>query len=173
MINYLCTYCLKEIREAADCAEDLVSHGICYDCLSREMARYGQALEAFLDTFREPVFVVDEHNDILGANKVARRRVNGGLLTLSKSLHYPPVFGCLHLDNAAGCEEGIQCLSCTIRSTVKETYETGIACSRIPACNDLRALDGDRKVEFFITTEKIGESVFLHLQRNTVIEPAV
>ena len=166
MIHYICAICKKELRPPIDDLETLTSHGMCSDCLSEVMSPYGQALEAFLDTFTEPVFVVDENRTLLRANKAARNRVNIGLLYPVPDINIQ-VFGCLDAGN--GCGKGMQCLSCSIRSTVKQTYKTGTSFKRMPCCDALRSYEEVREVEYFISTEKVGQSVFLHVERSPAI----
>ncbi len=169
-MSYICSYCQKEIKAASECEEQLVSHGICYDCFSKELSPYGQTLEYFLNTFSEPVFVVGEQDAICGVNHAARTRVKKDFLNIS---YFQDIrlFGCLNGRNAAECPAEIQCLNCSINTLVKKTYKTGQPFHRVPACHDLRSLAGMRVTDFFISTRKIGGSIFLHIERTLTKGP--
>ncbi len=167
-----CIYCQKVISENHDCDESLVSHGICFTCLTNELAKYGQSMETFLNTFSEPIFIIGGKDDIWGANQAARQRVNSDILNISEHQDIR-IFGCLNDSNREICQAEVQCLNCAIRSAVKATFSSDDFRVRIPACHDIRSLDGHRNIEFYVSTKKIGTSVFLHIEQLQPVDLAV
>jgi hypothetical protein len=85
------------------------------------------------------------------------------------------VFECRHAREPGGCGNTTHCLSCTIRLTVMHTLETGYGRTRVRAYPDLHRLSGDERILFFISTEKVGDAVFLRIdgvENETIPPPA-
>lgn len=158
----VCTYCHKTLNPKELEDEQRISHGICRGCIEDLMAGSGQSVASFLNRFPVPIFVVADDGCVINANQQGLELVGKSLGEVSNSLG-GEVFGCLYADEPGGCGETLHCRSCTIRNTVMETLTTGYPCYRVPACQDLDTLVGPRQVHFLISTEKVGNAVWLRI----------
>lgn len=113
----------------------------------------------------EPVFVVSAEGRVLAANAP----VSGLLKKTPSALEGAlggDAFDCTHARQPGGCGAQVHCRSCVIRRTVGETFETGVAQRRIPACVDTVTADGNRSIEYLISTEKVGGVVLLKIEQS-------
>lgn len=165
MIRYICFECQTELRppDQLENPEELISHGLCRKCLEISMSRFGRSLTNYLQSFSEPVLVVDQDGRIITVNDSGQEVLSKNITKIEGYLG-GQVFGCLHSREPGGCGETLHCLSCVVRNTVEETYKTGIAHHRIPACQDLDTVSGPRTTRFIISTEKIEKAVLLILE---------
>lgn len=168
MIRYLCCECQAELRppEETDAKEELVSHGLCRSCLEVSMSRFGRSLDEYLNSFAEPVLVVDQTGRIITINGMGQQVLSKPSDQIEGYLG-GQVFGCLYAKEEGGCGETLHCLSCVIRTSVEETHRTGTAHHRVPACQDLDTVAGPRLTRFVISTEKIEDVVLLRVDEIT------
>jgi hypothetical protein len=127
------------------------------------MRKFGRSLTDYLQSFAEPVLVIDQDGRVITVNEPGRKVLNKGIKEIEGYLG-GEVFGCEHSKEPGGCGETLHCLSCVVRSTVERTYHTGITHHRIPACPDLDIVSGPRTIKFIISTEKIEKAVLLKIE---------
>lgn len=139
-----------------------ITHGICGDCTRKVLAFSAKPLRNFLDQFPKPVFLMD----------VAGRVVTGNSAAFSLLQKTPDLvegelggdaFDCNYAELPGGCGKTVHCKSCTIRMSITSTFESGKSAIRVPAYPDLHQLTGEDRIRYFITTERIGETVLLRI----------
>ncbi len=164
MIIRKCSICNKELGPPIEMGipEVVTSHGICRTCLNEYIKGSGISLEAFLDKLPAPVFVVNGEGRIQKANSKAKEIVSKDVDEIEGFLG-GEVFQCHYSTLPGGCGQTVHCKSCAIRNTVMKTFETGIACIRVPACQDLDTFTGVRTIRFLISTEIADDVVLLFI----------
>ena len=164
MILRKCSICQAELGPPLEPEDPEVhtSHGICRDCLDGYLNGAGMSMEEFLDGLPVPIFVVDGEGRVQGANLLGRETVSKDLDQIAGYLG-GEVFQCHYATLPGGCGHTLHCKSCVIRNTVMKTHETGVACIRVPACQDLDTFEGPRTIRFLISTEKAGDVVLLFI----------
>jgi hypothetical protein len=144
-------------------ANQPVSHGICKDCASKILTDMHKTLEGFINRFSFPILVVNNDAALIEANRAARV-IHGRKLELVKGVRAGDIIECAHSFEKGGCGRTIHCRACTIRNSVKQTFLTGQATIKVPATADVFHGGEVNKVQFFITTEKIGDFVALKIE---------
>ena len=161
----VCAWCKNEIDPDSSSLVSIdvpISHGLCPDCVPKFFTFMGKPMRNFLDEFAGPVFLVDSTNKIITAN-------SNGLALMDR----PPdeieekkigdVFECPHASMSEGCGNSTHCKTCTIRSAIIETSQTGQARLQVPAFADLHSFSKIKKSKFAISTEKVGDAVLLRI----------
>lgn len=126
MIRQVCTFCacdLGSIEEPVGGCPDL-SHGICIDCFPKLLAGKGTKFRQFLDSFPIPVFLVDQDARVLGANHKGLGLLSTDLGKVQGRLA-DELFACKHSREPGGCGQTLHCKTCTIRTAITETHESG------------------------------------------------
>lgn len=76
------------------------------------------------------------------------------------------IIECANSRLPGGCGRTVHCVACTLRNSVRETYETGQGVSRVPAWIGLHG-EADEiartRLRLLISTEKAGDVVLLRL----------
>jgi len=144
--------------------EYIISHGICDECATSFFAEYGVELVAFLDSLAAPVVVIDEMGIVKSANTKARKLLQKDLPNVEG---YTPgeVFECAYSKLPEGCGRTIHCNGCTIRATVMDTLQSGKSHLRKAACLHRGVPDHPKSIEFFISTERVGDVVLLRIDK--------
>lgn len=73
------------------------------------------------------------------------------------------VFECVFAKLPDGCGKTIHCDGCTIRNTVMNTFMTGESHLKVPAGLSWGSTENQIELQFFISTEKVKEVVFLRI----------
>ena len=139
--------------------DEVITHGICGDCISNLELQEGAELSLLLESVSEAVLVLDDDGDIQGMSKKAGELLRIDHQAFTKK---PPgmVFECPHARNPAGCRHTIHCSGCTIRMAIQETARTGKSVVRRPAT----VKETDATAGLLITTEKTGRMVLLRIE---------
>ncbi len=153
--------------DSASESPEAISHGICRSCLDTIVIGGGKSLEAFLDQFSEPVFVVDGNVRVVTANSRGLAMLVKDIRTVRGEMN-GNVFGCIHADDPGGCGETVHCHSCAIRNAVTQVLETGQLCIEQSVCQELDTVIGPRNVRFLISAEKAGNAVLLRIDEAKV-----
>lgn len=157
----VCAWCKDELDRRDD-GKNIVTHGICESCVYSFLEIHPVSLQQYLDDFSVPILVLNEDRRIIGANhrasKLANKKISGILGKLGGE-----VMECEHAYSKEGCGHNIHCKACTIRKTVLSTFETGESHDHVPAYLNVRNPDGTFDAQLVISTEKVGDSVFLRI----------
>ncbi|MBI5557758.1 MAG: PAS domain-containing protein [Deltaproteobacteria bacterium] len=165
----ICAWCKNEIEpHGSPSAENgtPVTHGICPACLRKVLQHEARSLRDFLDRFPQPVLVVDSDVKVITANQAGLAALGKKSKEIEGELG-GDVFGCDYARLPQGCGKTIHCKSCVIRNTVTDTLRTGRSHIRVPAYPELHFLTGEKKIRFLISTEKVGDTVFLRIDEVT------
>lgn len=164
MIKYICAWCEKELKIEFDAnnLEESISHGICDDCFRQMIAEDAESLVEFLDRIKTPVFIVNDDARILAASSLGQELVGKDIDNIKDHLG-GEVFECAYSKLPGGCGKTIHCKSCVIRNTVMDTLDSGEPQYRIPAILNHGEPENINEVEFYISAEKKGDSVFLRI----------
>jgi len=162
--SVVCAWCGKILKvDSADVRSRPISHGICQLCSSKIFAEMATPMQEFLDSFSAPVIVVDKEFSILAAGKKALSMA-GIDASQIKGLRCGDVFGCIHARKAEGCGKTSNCINCVMFDAIKHTYKTGLPRVRVPAYPDFNCTNKDKKIQYYVSSEKIGEMVVLILE---------
>ena len=157
----ICAWCGRSLDDDPDLDEEEtnVSHGMCTDCRFHFEAEYGMRLERFLDGLPTPILLVDSEGEVIHVNRSAQSFLDKPLDQINAHISCR-VFECEYAFLPGGCGQTVHCSGCAIRNTVMDTYRTGRSGNRVPAPISRR---GGNRIEFLISTEKIGDVVALRV----------
>jgi PAS domain-containing protein len=165
----ICAWCGDVIDEASAANEVrsiILEHGICAQCASILLSDNGYYLTAFLDGVDVPVIVIDSDARVLTANKQAREALHKDQKSI-QGFRRGEVFECANAKLPGGCGNTVHCSGCTVHRTVMDTAETGRSHLRTPAYLHHGTPENFRRVDYFISTEKVGGAVLLRIDKAT------
>lgn len=170
-MKIVCAWCNKIIKEKHinRLENNAVSHGICPACARKTLSKLSMPMTVFLDKFPAPVFMVDGEGKVLSANGKAYAMMEKNPDDFD-GIPGGEAFNCIYAKLPGGCGRTIHCRSCTIRMTVMDTIKTGRNHLRIPAYPDLHTVTGEKQVRFYISTQRVGDTVFLIVDEINVID---
>jgi len=162
----ICAWCKKQIGTVSQTTfgDDVVSHGICKDCVDNLTFQKGVPLQRYLDALREPVMLMTGDGVVCQVNSAACRLLGKEATAVERQLA-GDVFECAYARLPEGCGRTIHCSGCTLRRAVTETHQTGIPRYRIPATLSREDPDHPGSITMYITTVKVGDVVLLRLDR--------
>ena len=152
----------KDEPSHGDDAKDVAGREVSQKCVAEQVSVDERGLDIFLNTFREPVIIVDGMHDVVGANQAAKNRVKDVLLLRSRRL-VDGVFGCFNSDGTWASRKDFPCPDCPIRSAVTKAFQTGVMSRGVPCCPAFHEPGGAEGARHYLMTRKVGESVFLHI----------
>ena len=158
----ICAWCKKEIGENHDCSDLTVTHGICGTCSSKFRSQTQVSLAQFLDSFSEPIVLVNPLGLIINANEKAQALV-GKTLTHIDGLPGGNVFECENSYLREGCGNTEHCSGCLIRRTVMACMEDGKGRLNTTAMLNQRTPKGNQVICLTISTERIADLVLLRI----------
>ncbi|MEW6712416.1 MAG: PAS domain-containing protein [Candidatus Riflebacteria bacterium] len=159
-----CAWCQKIIKNSDQTQEKSfpISHGICEECSAIMVQQLDSPVQAFLDSFSQAIMMVDNLNNVIVANKAAKK-----LSKIDFDMFEQPrcgnLIGCIHSDAPEGCGATVHCQGCVIRRSILETDKTGRPCREI-ACADKFFYQGNRVANMVVTTEKVGDRILLKIE---------
>ena len=161
-----CAWCKKSMGtvEATAFGNDIITHGMCEDCMINMALGMAKPVDEFLDTLDCPVLMLEEDNTLSTANQQACELL-GKIKYEIVGKKSGDVLECPHSKNPGGCGMQVHCKSCVIRQSVKRTFETGQACKDIPAIPDIQQFGSKREVKFIVSTERVGKMILLKVNR--------
>jgi len=143
--------------------DDIISHGFCEPCAERlTYEALGKSLQEFLDSLGVPILVIEEGPRVRTANRQACELL-GKPVEEIQGRKGGEVIECVYSRMPGGCGENIHCESCTIRTTVLETFASGKSQERVVAYPDIYSVKEVKKVCLEISTEKVGGLVLLRI----------
>lgn len=155
----ICAWCQKEMGDAS-ANHHGITHGICQECarILFNVGPSGESIASFLNALAVPVLAIDQMCRVAVINDCFRETFD---FPSGKAVGAAPgdIFQCDYALTPEGCGNTIHCSGCTIRRSILDSFETGAINYRVPAV--LR--HGDTDVGLFITTERVGEVVFLRV----------
>ena len=157
----VCAWCRKDLGVKPGPAE-LITHGICDDCLEAISTKPDRDTQSFLDRIPAPILLVNSDGMVLTANKFACKRLHKKLPQIRQSLG-GDVLECAWARLPEGCGRTEHCQACVIRNSVLQTHQTGRPINRRRAYQVVHTRHGDRKVWLLISTQKIKDVVFLRI----------
>lgn len=161
-MKVICSYCHKRLDDKESLDNDLVSHGMCEECVEYFKQQWdGQSLGEYLDRFEFPVLVVDEGCRLLAANKEMADMLGKGERELYGLLG-GEALECVYARLEEGCGETVHCRICTVRNAINYTIQTGESLHRVECYVELDT----RREPYLVSTVKLDRSV------QVVFEPA-
>jgi hypothetical protein len=163
VMKMVCAWCglESEVGSGPGDSQAPISHGICSRCREQFRGPKTYHLQELLDQLPGQILLVDGHFNILAANEAAHLH-----LGTDPSIPNTPVGDAIECKNArapGGCGSTVACKVCAIRNAVMETHRSGASFERVPALADVEGPDGIRHVQYHISTEKLGDTVFLRI----------
>lgn len=132
-MRLVCSYCRKVIRHDAGSRVMDVSHGMCPSCAEHFGKLWqGMTLSDYLDTFAEPVLVVDGNARVIGVNQAVAKLLARDRASFPGLLG-GEAFACVHSRLPEGCGRTVHCRECAIRRGITRVHETGKPLRGVPA----------------------------------------
>lgn len=165
-MDTVCAWCNKQIiNEGSEItvSQRPVSHGICLECAKRMFAELSESMNEYLNRFDIPILIIDKNENLVSANDKALKRAGIKPEEL-KGMRCGDVIECSHATELGRCGKTVHCQSCVIRNSVLYTHSTGKSRVRVPAFPDIQQYDPEQKAQILISTEKVGEMVFIKIE---------
>lgn len=161
----LCAWCGIELRPSTPSTDGshAITHGICTTCAAYFFKPRDHSLRGFLNTLTTPVAVVDDDMRMIEANDLALKAL-GKTREAALGSRSGDVIECANAKQPGGCGRQVHCAACTLRNSVRETFETGEGFTEVPAWLRMDPAGNDGasgKMRVLISTEKIGNVVML------------
>lgn len=157
----VCGWCRKIIRSTPEL--DDISHGMCEECRDWMIEnKPGRSLKQFLDSLQAPVVIVNHEMEIQTGNAAASQILNKELERFSGNL-CGDALDCAHARLPGGCGKTVCCQTCTIRKSVRLTYETGVPCEYVESFQNVIINGNERRIRILISTWKSEELVYLRI----------
>lgn len=159
----VCSYCKKEIGPVlSEHIEGVITHGVCFECLTWLRKSIGQTLRDYLNTFYFPVLLVDSNVDVKIANNDAMDFLGKNLFEI-EGYRGGDAVECEYARFPEGCGGTVHCKACAIRNTVTETQKTGKSFKDVPAIQNIYSSGKVVKTHLKISTEKFNDLVLLRI----------
>lgn len=161
----ICAWCGIELHPSTPSAKDasVITHGICQPCADYFFTPRDPSLRGFLNTLTAPVAVVDDDMRVLEANDLALTAL-GKTRDAALGSRSGDVIECANAKLPGGCGRQVHCAACTLRNSVRETFETGHGFTEVPAwLRQTPSTDeaAPGRLRVLISTEKVGDVVML------------
>jgi Zn-finger nucleic acid-binding protein len=140
-----------------------VSHGMCPKCQVAFLGGPGPvSLKEYIERFKFPVILVNSNVELKEANQAALKLVGKDPGEVRSQL-VGEVMECIHASQPGGCGRTVHCQACTIRNSVKATFESGIPLIDVDAYQEIVTEKGLQRVRLKISTVKASESVLIKI----------
>ena len=162
----VCSWCRLDMGNVPSVifSEDVVTHGICFDCFGKVFGPQKYNLMEYLDSLNAPVIVIDSTVCVMSSNKKACSLLKKEMRDIV-GLRGGDVFECAYASLPGGCGETTHCKACTIRNTVLDTFNTGKSHLKTPAYLLQGVPDNYHEIQFEISTEKVKDIVLLRIDK--------
>jgi hypothetical protein len=157
----ICSWCKAVIRDDPTASNGPISHGLCSSCAERLFAEMGTPLEQYLDQWKEPILILDNHGRVRGGNQAAKK-LPGFAVSPDTALLPGDVIECPYAELPEGCGKTVHCVGCAIRRAITEAQKTGHPVQRLPAHRECRI--GDTPATLWVSAEKLGPHLYLILE---------
>jgi len=159
----ICAWCNKDLgdTEAASAPGHAVSHGICKECLD-QFSKDDPDFRSYLNSFDLPILAVDREGRVLIANKKSIELLGKEIEEIENSKG-GNAMECAHARLPGGCGNTYHCKTCTIRTSVMETFKTGNSIKKAPAYLDQMQGQEIKKINYLISTEMVNDVVLLRV----------
>jgi hypothetical protein len=171
-MDRICAWCgdvIDEAHAANKVQSIILEHGICSNCAAIVLSDNGYYLASYLDELEAPVIVIDSDARVLTANNQACAILHKDQVSI-QGYRGGEVFECAYSKLPGGCGNTVHCSGCTVRRTVMDTMKTGRSHLRTPAYLHHGTPEEFRRVDYFISTEKVEDAVLLRIDRATPAE---
>ncbi len=159
----ICAWCKKELTPREDMGtEKEITHGICSLCALKFSSGVPKTIKNMLDLIDEPVLVMDSLGVIKSANDSGLKLLGKDLESVENHLG-GDALECSYAQLPEGCGRTEHCRTCAIRNVLMDTLAHDRCYKKVPAYQRIRTSRGDRIMRFYISTEKVGEQIFLRI----------
>ena len=163
----ICAWCKKELPTKEDYAsKGEITHGICSFCAIKVTSYAPRTVKTLLNCINEPVLVINSEGIVKTANKSGQKLLSKKSEDIENHLG-GDVFECSYSNKAGGCGNTVHCKACAIRNIVMDTLSTGQGYKNVPAFQSIDTSDGTKILKFHISTEKVGDSILLRIEKVT------
>jgi hypothetical protein len=172
IVTHVCAWCSRALS-SVDGSNDSerVTHGICEDCVEAIISGMGRDLQQFLETIDAPVITIDAEGVVGSANQKATELLGRSLPSMEGQM-VGTVTDCAYARLPGGCGKTKSCTACTLRDVIDRTVETGRGLSDVPVNQTVLTGDGTETVTYRISSEKVGDVVFLKIREGTTPQEA-
>lgn len=159
----ICAWCKKELTPREEMGtEREITHGICSVCALKFTSNIPKTVKKMLNLIDEPVLVVDSLGIVKTANKSGLKLLGKKLADIEEHLG-GDALECSYAQLPEGCGRTEHCRTCAIRNVLMDTLTHGRCYKKVPAYQKIRTSRGDRIMRFFVSTEKVGDQIFLRI----------
>jgi hypothetical protein len=141
----------------------MITHGICEKCADNLGFQMGVSLEKFLNSLPVPIIAIDNDCRLVNANRPALEMVGMDIFRC-RGVLVGEVFECAYARLPGGCGKTIHCNGCVIRNSVRETWQTGRECIKVPAILNHHPTPVNGEPLFLISTKKVNDLVLLKIE---------
>ena len=164
----VCAWCQAELAADGASSDAPVSHGICAGCADEFLAD-DVSLKTMLDRLGVPVVAVDADGRLLTASREAGEALGRSASELA-GMKGGEAMACNHARLPGGCGQTVHCRTCTIRRTVMDSHEHGRSHTGVSAVQDQVCGGGTQRMEYRISTERVGKVVLLKIDDARAVE---
>jgi PAS domain-containing protein len=161
-MKIICAWCGKFLGEEEH-PKEMLSHGICPDCLRKLDAGDVISLRELIDKLEFPVLVTDGTVAIQRANRTAERAFGRPAHEMENStLGF--AIECVHARAPGECGRMEQCAGCLLRQALMETHDDGQPRHGFYSENDILTPQGTRPRRIRFSTNPVGDAVILAIE---------
>jgi len=157
----VCAWCKKELGSIGN-TSNVITHSICPRCARAMLAGKKLELQTYLNTFEEPILLVDENVTAIITNNSALDLLNKSPSDIEGYLG-GKVMECEYASLPGGCGKTVHCKACTIRLSVTDTFSTGKSIHNRTAYQNINTPKNTKRMHFTISTEKVGDFILLRI----------
>jgi cytochrome c553 len=162
-MKVVCAWCHKTLKEY-ESQRNMVSHGICPDCLRELIGGTDVNLRDFLDKLDFPVLLTDGTALVQRANRMADVVFGQSTTRMLTNVAIGMAIECLNAQGTGQCGRAEHCAGCVLRETILATHGDGQPRYGMYSQNEVTTALGARPKRFRFSTTRIGDAVMLSVE---------
>jgi hypothetical protein len=161
-MKIICAWCGKFLGKEEN-PKEMLSHGICADCLRRLNGGNVINLRELIDQLEFPVLVTDGTVAIQRANRMAECMFGRPPLELENAtLGF--AIECVHAKAPGECGREKQCAGCVLRQALMETHDDGQPKHGFYSESEMLTPQGTKPKRIRFSTNAVGDSVIVAIE---------
>jgi len=162
-MKIICAWCSKVMKEY-ESHQDMVSHGICPECLRGLIGSTDINLRDILDKLDFPVLLTDGAVMVQRANRKAEMAFGTPLTNMLTNVTLGVAIECLDAQGTGQCGRTEHCAGCMLRGTILSTHADGQPRYGVYAQNRFLTSFGAKTKRFRFSTTRVGDAVMLAIE---------
>ena len=162
-MKIVCAWCHKVMKEY-ESHKNLVSHGICPECLRGLIGATDINLGDFLDRIDVPVLLTDGAVIVQRANRKAELEFGRQSTKKLTNATVGVAIECLNAQGTGECGRAEKCVGCVLRGTILGTHADGKPRYGQYSQNQVMTPLGAKPKRFRFSTTRVGDAVMLSIE---------